>query len=256
MANVLLFRSRFHRECDAASEHCSVKPPTSGASYVRDEQTGSVPIQPREKLLQRLPAATDLVEALDDVHGTLAIATELYEHHGDGGCEGVYRAMVGIINHFMGQGFPSAVLEPIRAVMAAIIDADDGTESAIFKPDRAATGGKPRKAIELMARDGHIAAVMECCCLHLKSEGTRAFLDPASRMAAQLVSRSRWPVSLTATEVREIRDRVKSSARLSPDRVTFDGSMTSATAQSSPLAWAKLLLAHDWVIMPPKKVSA
>ena len=106
-------------------------------------------------------------------------------------------------------------------------------------------------AISDMVLQGHLAAVMECCVLHCKADGQRPYVEPAGKLAAKLVKQSGWPVEVTAIKMREIREKVQQSARLSPDRVMFDHILNSDIARCQPLEWAKTLLAHEAVITPP-----
>lgn len=50
------------------------------------------PARDREKLLKRLPPDKGRIAAFDKVHAELAIATEKFEHQGDGGRLGVREA--------------------------------------------------------------------------------------------------------------------------------------------------------------------
>ncbi len=220
-------------------------------SLVRDDTTGKVTVRPRKKLLERMPATKGPHSALCDIQEKLAAATEFYEHLGDGGRYGVYRAIIDVVDYFASQGIPRAALMPLSAVSGAIVDADRGTGSAIFKPDRGAKGGKPPASAYQLNYEGYLAAVTECCVRHYKAQGARPYVEPATRKAAQLIRDSRWPTQPTAKELREIRERVQQSERLSPDRLQFNELLDSEFAKLDPLGWAKRLLAHEWVIAPP-----
>ena len=232
------------------------RPGKASASYSRDSKTGDVTVQVSEKLLQRLPASKGRITALREVHEKLAAATVLYREHGDEGRVGVYRAVSDVIEYFASQGVPRAVLEPLSAVAVAIVDADDGTQSPIFKPDRKRGGGKPRKRSDVLVFEGYVAVVVDCCVRHCKTQGFRPYVDRGARLAASMINKSDWYVRVTATQLREIRERVVQSASSSPDRILLDQSMSSEVAQDRPLEWAKLLLKHDWVSSQPSKDSA
>lgn len=227
--------------------------PTSAPNYAVDQANGDVRIRPREKLLERLPATASRNAAFDLLHERLAVATEFFQHHGDGGRYGVYRAMADLIEYLTSRGIPHATIRPIEAVMAAIFDADNGTSSPIFEPSRTAKGGTPRKSVMQLEFEGKLAIVMECCVRHCRAEGKRPFVDPAARLAAKLINESTWPIRVTARELIELRERVQQRKKgFSPDRMEVDQSMSSEVARSRPLDWAKILLAHEWVNPLPK----
>lgn len=211
------------------------------------------PDRVREKLLKRLPPDKGRIAAFDKVHAELAIATEKFEHQGDGGRLGVFLAIDAMFNYFTGRGLPPATLEPLVAVSAAIVDAERGTGSLIFKPNRTSTGGAPPSPATKVAFEGLLAVIAEGCVRHCKAEGMWPYVEDATIMAARLVNASSWPTTVTATEMREIRERVRQQRNLeSPDRVAFDSQTTSPVFKAMPLAWAKLLLDHEWVIVPPE----
>lgn len=227
--------------------------PTSAPNYAVNQTTGEIRIRPRDKLLERLPTTASRNAAFDLLHERLAVATEFFQHHGDGGRYGVYRAMGDLIDYLTSRGIPHATIRPIEAVMASIVDADNGTASPIFEPSRNPKGGTPRKPVMKLEFEGKLAIVMECCVRHCRAEGKRPFVEPAARMAAGLINESTWPVRVTARELVELRERVQQRKRgFSPDRMEVDQSMSGEVAQSNPLEWAKRLLAHEWVNPPPK----
>lgn len=229
-----------------------MKMPRPGSDYRRDDETSIATFSVRPQLLQRVPSTVGRVAALNDIHSKLAGATETYVNHGDGGRTGVYQAIMDVIEYFASQGIPRASLEVLGAVGAAIVDAERGIESPIFKPERGRRGGAPPTPTMHLAFDGHMAAVMECCARHLKAEGHWPYIKPASELAAKLINDSHWGAEVTPTQVREIRERVQQSARGAPERIMFDQIMDSELAKSRPLDWAKILLTHDWVNPPPK----
>lgn len=226
-------------------------------SYYKDEATGEIRVRPRQKLLERLSPSVGRSQALRDIHEKLAIATELFDHHGDGGRCGVYRAMLDVVDYFADLGIPRATLKPLSAVAGAIVDADRGTDSAIFRPDRGPRSGKPPASVSQLEFEGHLVTVTECCVRHCKMQRQRPYIAPACTLAAKMVNESIWPVKVTATQMRELRERVQQGARTSPDRILLEHVMLSSeVAKTYPLAWAKLLLEHDWVGPPPSELSA
>lgn len=209
------------------------------------------PDRVRDKLLLRLPSTERRIAAFDKVHSELAIATEKFEHQGDGGRLGVFLAIDAVFAYFTSRGLPPATLEPLLAVSAAIVDAEKGTGSPIFEPTRKPTGGAPPSPAARLLCEGHLAVIAECCVRHCKAEGMRPYLEPATIMAAQLVNASNWPKTVTAIEMREIRERVRQKRNLnSPDRIAFDHQTSSPVLKAKPLAWARTLLEHEWVIVP------
>ena len=218
-------------------------------SFVVDQKTGTYTVSPREKLLQRLPPKLPRVEALREIHMKLALATEFFDHHGDGGRYGVYQAILDVVQYFDAVGIPRATLKPLSAVAAAIADADRGTESPIFKPDRGP--GKPPTSVGQLEFDGHLATITECCILHCKAEGMRPYVEKGCQMAASMIN-ARWGCEYSKAQLRELRERVQQKLRGSPDRILLDIAKSSEVAQRMPLAWAKSLLKHDWVAPPPK----
>ena len=225
----------------------------SAPNYAVDEATGDVRVRPREKLLERLPATVSRVAAFDSLHERLAVATEFFQHHGDGGRYGVFRAMRDLIGYLTSRGVPHATIRPLEAVMAAIVDADNGTASPIFEPTRTEKGGTPPKPVLQLEFEGKLAIVMECCVRHVRSEGRRPFVEPGAQLAAKLINESPWPTRVTPRELVELRERVQQRKKgISPDRMEVDQSMSSEAARLRPLDWAKLLLAHEWVNPLPK----
>lgn len=226
--------------------------PNSASSYMVNPANGDVRIRPRKKLLDRLPVTAGRNEAFDLLQEKLAIATEFFQHHGDGGRYGVYRAMRDVIQYLTSRGIPHATVRPIEAVMAAIVDADNGKASPIFAPSRNSNGGKPPKAVLEREREGMLAIVMECCVRHCKAEGRRPYLPPAAMLAAKLINESGWPTRVTARQLVELRESVQQQKSGVSPRLEVDISMSSPVAQSRPLEWAKVLLAHEWVNLTPK----
>lgn len=227
-------------------------PATTVPNYAVDPATGNVRVRPREKLLERLGPTAGRIAAFDQLHERLAVATELFQHRGDGGRYGVYRSMGYLIDYLTSRGIPHATIRPLEAVMAAILDADNGTPSPIFKPTRASKGGKPPKPVMQLEFEGKLAIVMECCVRHCQGEGKRPYVRPGAQLAAKLINESTWPIQVTARDLEELRERVQQAEKGSSDRMEVDQSMSSDIARSRPLEWAKLLLSHEWVNPLPK----
>ena len=225
-------------------------------SYSKDDATGNVRVRPRQKLLERLPHSVSRVQALSDIHEKLAIATEFLDHHGDGGRYGVYRAILDVVDYFADLGIPRAALKPLSSVAAAIVDADRGTDSPIFKPVRGPKSGKPPARVSQLEFEGHLVTITECCVRHCKMQGQWPFVEPGCILAAKMVNESKWPVHVTKGKLRELRERVQQSARTSPDRIFLEDTMSSEVAMAIPLEWARIILEHDWVGPPPRKLSA
>jgi hypothetical protein len=215
------------------------------------------PNRVRAKLLERLPTTEGRIAAFDKVHTELAIATEIFEYQGDGGRLGVYKAIGAVFAYFTSRGIPPATLEPIMAITAAISDAERGASSPIFQPARKPNGGSPPTPAMKLTFQGQLAVVAECCVRHCKAEGLRPYLEPAMIMAAKMVNSSNWPITVTATELRELRERVKQCQnRSSPDRIAYDNLISSSAVDVIPIIYANVLLRHDWVIVPGGENSA
>lgn len=204
----------------------------------------------------RLPSTKARNAAFDKLHTELAIATEKFEHQGDGGRLGAYLAIGAVFEYCTSRGIPPAALEPLVAISGALVDAERGTGSPIFEPKRGPKGGKPPSAAMQIEFEGHLAVIAECCVQHCKSQGMRPFIGPATIMAARMVNASSWPVNVTATEMREVRERVRRCRNSqSPDRIAFDTQTSSDVFKAMPLAWAESLLRHEWVIVPRNENS-
>lgn len=219
--------------------------------YVYDEEKGAFEITPRNKLLERMPPTVPPFRALEDIHFKLAKWTEFYENYGDGGRGGVYFAINDVCEFFVSRGIPAATLAPLYAAATAICDADNGTESPIFKPDRSERRGRPRKSAIDLYWEGHLAAVTECCVRHRQAEGYWPFLDPGCQLAQSLIRESDWPISPTVTELREIRERVSAQTEDSPDRIAYDVIMSGPIPSTDPLTLAKSIVDSELVPRPP-----
>ncbi|WP_298018302.1 hypothetical protein [uncultured Parasphingopyxis sp.] len=230
--------------------------PRSAPNYFIDSQAGVYRIRPREKLLETIEPTESRIVAFNRLHEGLAVATELFQHHGDSGRTGVYRAMGYVMEYLTSRGIPPATLRPIEAVISAIVDAKRGTSSPIFEPTRVGKAGAPPKPISQLEFEGLVAVVVECCVRHCREEGQRPYVKPGVQLAARLINESDWPVQVTGREMEELRERVRQRKnRRSPDRIALDNMLASHVAQERPLDWARLLLVHQWVNPPPKNSS-
>lgn len=229
-----------------------VSPRKASPNYVADPETGHVRIRTRGKLHERGSPTAGRIAAFDQLQDDLAVATEFFLHRGDGGRYGVYRSMSAVTEYLTSRGIPHATIAPLQAVLAAIIDADRGTESPIFKPTRKGKGGAPPKSVMELDFEGKQAIVVECCIRYRKAEGDRPFVRPGAQLAAKLINESAWGVKVTVRELEELRERVQQGDKNSPDRMEVDVSMSSEIACSHPLEWAKILLSHEWVNPRPK----
>jgi len=223
----------------------------SAAGYTRDPKTGDVKVQiaPTNKLLRRYPRTVPRSVALDTIQAKLAAATMLYRHHRDGGRQGVFRAIADVMNYFESQGIPRATMEPLQAVSAALVNADRGVESPIFRADRT-SGGAPGASAATLEFEGKLAVVAECCVRHCKAEGHRPYLQPGLELAARLVNQSALQTTVTVTQLKTWRARMGERASKSLDRRTYDSLISSEEAKRQPLAYAKTLVSHDWVAAP------
>lgn len=221
--------------------------------YSVDEATGDITINPRKRLLERLPPTVGRSAAFDDLHQRLAAATELFLHHGDGGRQGVFQAVTSLRDYLTSRGIPHVSIATLEAVAAAIVDADKGRASPIFAPTRSAEGGAPPKGSMQHDFESNLVAVMECCVRHFRAGGKRPFIEPAARLAVKLINESSWPVEVTAKQLVELRERAQQAAKDSPDRYALDEFLSGEPAHASPLEWAKVLLSHEWVNPLPRE---
>lgn len=205
----------------------------------------------RDGLLQQLPKSMDPESALALLHGQLAQATLRFEGVGDGGQFGVALAIQALIEYLSSQGIPYATLSPVIAVNAAIVDARRGIESPIFRPQRSIKGGSPPTPAMQLAFDGILAVVTECCMLQCKQEGVRDFRVAGSQRASRLIRNSAFARKPKASELLQIRDRVRKQREDRPDGNTYWHLINSPVAKARPGEWARLLLKHDWVGREP-----
>lgn len=214
----------------------------SQEEYTADRD--SIRVRPRDGLVRRLTPTEDSQTALKKVHEQLAAATVLFERHNDSGRVGVFRAITDVIDYFSSQGIPRAALLPLSVVAAALVDAERGTENALFKPSRA--GARPLNPVMQSYFEEVLAVVTECCVRHERSKGSCPFVEPGTKLAAKLVNESRHGTKVTHKQLREIRERVSQFRPGSSQRMQFDTLLDSQVAKDRPLEWAKSLIQHDW----------
>lgn len=221
-----------------------------------NDDTGSasdgVQIRLRVELLQRLKATQSTDSAMNELHAKLAVATEIFEGHGDAGRLGVQQSIFAVAEYFVSQGIPYAALAPLSAVLEAIRDAERGRESPIFKKARKPRGGKAPTATGRLIFEGYLATVAGCCVLHCKKQKKWPFRAEAARLAKKLIEESSWPEKPGIDQLINLLERVPHAEKLSPDRVTFDLFMKQKMAQERPLEFAKALLLSPRVNLPPK----
>ena len=75
-----------------------------------------------------------LEPALAELHAKLAIATVFYERREDRR-HSVFGALAEVMNFLESQGIPRATMTPLAALSAALVDADRGITSPLFKAD-------------------------------------------------------------------------------------------------------------------------
>lgn len=219
-----------------------------------DPITGETVIRPRKELLARERKTAGRVAAFDELHKQLAAATEEFLNRGDGGRQGVHDATCALVDYLASQGIPFPALEPLIAVQVAVVDADRGTASPIFDPNRKSAGGKPPVSDMRRAFDGKMAIVMECCVQHFRAAGARPYVGPAAQLAARMINASAWGVKVTARELEELRERIQQAGANSMDRAQVDIAFKSGVARERPLEWAKALLGEG-LVNPPAKLS-
>lgn len=223
------------------------------SSYSRDENTGEVSVLPRQKLLERQVATASKARALSEVHQKLAFAKELFDHHGDGGRSGVKQAVLDVVDYFSSLGIPMATLGPLLAVFDAIADADRGIESPIFKPNRKA--GRPPTPTPRLEFDAVLIAITECCLMHCQAKGERSYAKSGLLLAVKTINGSGKGVKVTATQLRELREKVQQGPRDGLVRALSEELLKGEAVRRAPLQVALELAKHDWVSSPPK-VSA
>ncbi|NTZ41783.1 hypothetical protein G7A66_01505 [Altererythrobacter sp. SALINAS58] len=209
------------------------------------------PIELRDRLLERLESDVEPELELAELQRKLAQATQRMESVGDGGRYGLALAMRALEEYFSRLGFPLAVLYPINSVMAATQDARCGIESPIFKPDRAGKVGAPSSSVLRLEANGYIAVIVECCVQHCRLEKMRPYLLPGCQLAAKLLRESKWSSQGTALELRKLRERVQEADADNPAKVLYREMLDSDIAREHPLAWARDLASHDWIIQFP-----
>lgn len=230
---------------------------TSGSArpLVIDDATGDVTVYPRERLLKRDTPTRSRVRALDLAHKELAVATELFQHYGDGGRTGASRALAVAMEYFSAVGIPHAALRPLEAIMAAFHDTERGASSALFQPARdKSSGGKgaPPKSVLQVEYEGLLAVIAECCVRHCKLEGARDYKKSGLALATRMINKSGWATDLTADRLGKIRHRAYNSPTGSPIRWFWESVHGAQSFQEMPLLYATELLKNQLVNLLPK----
>lgn len=203
-------------------------------------------LAPREGLLRRLPTSASRVKALDRIHEQLASATMLFEISPDAGRAGVWRALIDVVEYFSSLGIPRATLAPLFAAATALVDADNGASNPLFARSKSPRGGKPPKSAGQVALDQYCAVITECCVRHERAKGERAYLQRATRLAAGIVNGSALGLTVTATQMREVREKITQLPSTNQGRAIFDDMLSSQFVAAAPLEWARMLADHDW----------
>jgi hypothetical protein len=190
------------------------------------------------------------LQALDTLQHNLAVATELAESLGDGGREGIFKAMVSITEYLSGQGVPRATLYPFELVAQAIVDADHGISTPAFKPDT--SPGRPAISWTEYHPRAQRAVVVECCIRQKQQDGIKAFRSEGAKQAALLLRQAKWDEEPTGQKLLQLREEVTARPVGDPMRDAYEEMMSSDIAKQHPLAWAKTLLSHGWVNRVPK----
>src|SRR5262249_48761858 len=147
---------------------------------------------------------------------------------------------------------PLGALLPLTTVHAAIVDAARGTANPAFVPARTPKGGSPPKPVQQDDIEQLLAAVAECCVRHVRDTGQRPYLIPATELAAKLVNDSQCGLLVTATQMREYRERIKQLPTGSLDRGAYDVILQRLALEGTPLELAKRLLADDLMKAGPR----
>lgn len=220
---------------------------TKRGSVRYDPETDKLTITPRPLFLRLDGSRRGRVAAFDDARQKLAVAAELYDCLDDDRRAGIYRALLAVMEYFSERGIPRATLHPIYAAAAALIDAERGIETPAFKPIRPRHGGRPEKSILRLNFEGTLAAVAELCIRHCQQQGMRPYVEPGIDLAVKLINRSPTASKTNKTELRELRERIRSTSG-GEDRAQFDIQTSLPMTKIVPLEVAKMLINHEWMI--------
>jgi hypothetical protein len=211
---------------------------------------GTCRVVPRPDLLRRGTPEAPIEAAIEQLHAQLAVATELTENLGDGGREGIYKAIIQLVEFLAGQGIPRAALYPLQIVAGALVDADRGVSTAAFKPQKP-SARPPLSVVEFQPRALR-AVIAECCIRQKQVEGAKAYRMQGAELAASLLRNAGWTPSTSAKQLLQLREEITSRERGDPMRSTYEEMLDSPVARARPLAWAKLLADHGWVNQRPR----
>lgn len=200
---------------------------------------------PRPDLLRLGEVTADPQSALRKLHGQLATATEMVESFGDRGREGIFRAMVALLDYCSNQGIPRAALYPLQLVAGAVVDADRGVSTPAFEPDRG-PGRPPVPTYEFAPRI-YSAVVVECCTRQQRAEGVRAFKVEGAKAAERLLRKASWDMRLDASQLAQLREEISAKPKSDPMRAHYELMLDSEAMRVAPLEYAKLLVTHGWV---------
>lgn len=212
-----------------------------------DPETGNIVIHPRPKLVELLESKSGRLEAFEKLRQDLAIAAELYECVDDNRRAGMERALLAVLLFAESRGIPSASTHPLRAILAALVDAENGVATPAFTPLRVKTGGRPKKSVLTLSFEGAMATVAELCIEQCRKDGKRPYVDEGLAIAVRLINQSRTGAKITKTALRELRERVRAKND-GDDRLQFDIQSNSFMARQAPLEYAKMLINHDWLV--------
>lgn len=212
-----------------------------------DPQTGNLLVNPRRKLLELAEPSTGRLAAFEQLRQELAVAAELYECIDDNRRAGMEKALLAVMMFAERRGIPMAATHPLRAIMAAITDAENGVATPAFTPARKQKGGRPPKSVLTLSFEGALATVAELCIRHCRNEGKRPYVDQGLALAVTLINRSATGVKVSKVELREMRERIRAK-RDGDDKMQFEIQTSSFAAKQYPLDYAMMLINHDWLI--------
>lgn len=208
----------------------------------------NIRIEPRDDLLRKMPTLQRVDEALRDLHGILAVATELTEKLGDHGKAGIFRAMCAVMDFLETQGIPRATMYPFFVVAHAIVDADRGVLTKAFAP--ASIKGRPPVPMLEAAHRAQTAVIVECCIRQKKIDGAKAYKKEGLRDAKSILRKCGWG-DRSEAELAQTREDVTGRPSGDPIRDEFERMLESSFVASNPQGYAKVLAAHGFINPPP-----
>ncbi|WP_397584764.1 hypothetical protein [Sphingorhabdus sp.] len=202
-------------------------------------------------LLTTYAPTSPIDSALNDVQVQLVIAKGMFEQRGDGGKLGAYNSILSVIDFFVSQGFPRAILDPLSSVAEAMVDADRGASNPLLQR-REGRIGSPPASIGQLIMEGQLAVITECCVRDCQRGKMRPFVEPGTQLANRLIREAKWATKPSAVQLREIRERVhRLVGKKSEDRLIYDMLMNSEEARLDPLRFAKQLLKNPNAFRQP-----